>query len=66
MRDRSTPVWVKSSRCDASNCVEVADMGPEILIRNSLFPAGDVVGVSRRDWGAFVAAVASGRLASAE
>src|SRR4051794_21897126 len=58
VRSPSVPVWVKSSKCEASNCVEVADIGHEVLVRSSVCPDGPMLRVSRRDWGAFVAFVA--------
>ena len=66
VRDRSTPVWVKSSKCEAASCVEVADLGPAVLIRNSSFPDGEFLEVSRPDWDAFLVGILHGEFAGAE
>lgn len=51
--------WLKSQRCEAVNCVEVAEAGSEVLIRDSRNPEA-VLRVSRSDWDAFAAGVAAG------
>ena len=54
-----TPLWIKSSLCDSANCVEVAEIGDEIMIRDSKSPA-IVLQVSKQDWNAFAAGIARG------
>ncbi|MEV4512795.1 DUF397 domain-containing protein [Dactylosporangium sp. NPDC049525] len=51
--------WRKSCLCDSVNCVEVAEAGSEVFIRNSRKP-GEVLRVSREDWDVFAAGVAAG------
>lgn len=60
-REPRSPVWVKSRKCESVDCVEVADIGSEILIRNSRDP-GHVVRILRGDWKTFAAGIASGSL----
>jgi len=66
VHDRSGVVWVKSSKCEASSCVEVADIGHAVLVRNSSFPDGEILEIPRRDWGAFVAGILDGEFAGSE
>jgi hypothetical protein len=54
-------VWKKSTRSGSagggdSNCVEVADIGDGIAVRDSKEPAGSVV-FSPARWSAFIAGV---------
>jgi hypothetical protein len=51
---------MRSSKCEAANCIEVAEVGPQVLIRDSRYPAGVILSVSREDWEAFAAGVAGG------
>jgi hypothetical protein len=41
--DMPTPSWRKSSFSEAGNCVEVAELGERVLIRDTKLPAGSVV-----------------------
>jgi uncharacterized protein DUF397 len=51
--------WVKSTRCDSSHCVEVADLGPTTGLRDSKDPEVHLAfGVA--GWSAFIAAVRDG------
>ncbi|MFC4997641.1 DUF397 domain-containing protein [Dactylosporangium cerinum] len=59
MRESQEPIWQKSRKCDVANCLEVAEAGSEILIRDSLRPEA-VLRVSRTDWDVFVAGIAAG------
>jgi hypothetical protein len=63
VQDRSALVWVKSSKCDAGNCVEVAHAGAEVLVRDSFVPGDGTLAFSRRDWATFVNSVVEGELA---
>ncbi|MBT2409569.1 DUF397 domain-containing protein [Streptomyces sp. ISL-12] len=47
--------WTKSSYSEASgnNCVEIAELGPTILIRDSKHPHHPRTTVSRTTWTAF-------------
>jgi hypothetical protein len=56
----SAPVWIKSQGCESANCVEVAQLGADVMIRDSWDPAGPVLRVSREDWNVFAAGIANG------
>jgi hypothetical protein len=57
---QSSPVWRRSQRCDAGNCVEVAFLNEEIMLRDSKNPAAAVLRFSKDEWTAFVAGVRAG------
>jgi Domain of unknown function (DUF397) len=53
-----TAAWRKSSRSQASNCVEVAPLGDgrvPVAIRDSKDPDGPVLVVERHHWDRFLA-----------
>ncbi len=52
--------WVKSRRCEASSCVEVAIEEDKILVRNSTEPHGHVLSFTADEWVAFVGGVRDG------
>jgi uncharacterized protein DUF397 len=54
--------WRMSSRSGSAgdNCVEVADTGGRVLVRDSKHPAAGQLAVSHASWKAFVDAVAGG------
>ena len=54
--------WKKSSRSGAGNCVEVADTGDSVHVRDSkaVAAAGPVLSFTRREWEAFIEGVKSG------
>ncbi|HKD96893.1 MAG TPA: DUF397 domain-containing protein [Micromonosporaceae bacterium] len=52
--------WTRSSRCDNSNCVEVAFVDDVVAVRNSAEPFGPMLLHTRREWAAFMAAVKAG------
>jgi hypothetical protein len=54
----ATTTWVKSGRCEAASCVEVALAGDEILVRSS--DASPVLRFTRAEWVAFVGGVRDG------
>jgi hypothetical protein len=56
----STPVWRRSQRCDAGNCVEVAAIGADIAMRDSKDPDGAILHFTKDEWTAFVAGVRAG------
>ena len=60
MHESVAPVWLKSQRCESGDCVEVAAMGAEIMIRDSKNPAGLILRLSRQEWDTFTTAVARG------
>lgn len=51
-------VWRKSGRCANSACVEVAEDGPLVLVRDSKEDAGAVLTFDRSSWSKFIAEVA--------
>ena len=52
--------WTKSSRCSAAHCVEVAERGDMIAVRDSKEANGRVLLFSRRSWREFVDAIDAG------
>ncbi|MFH8973257.1 DUF397 domain-containing protein [Streptomyces sp. NPDC017890] len=54
--------WYKSSYSSGSGgqCVEVADAGPAVLIRDSKQPGEGTLSVGTRPWAAFVGMAARG------
>lgn len=56
------PLWRKSSRSGGGNdCVELADLGDSVGIRDSKNPDGGHLSVPRPVLSAFLAAVRTGR-----
>jgi Domain of unknown function (DUF397) len=52
--------WKKSSRCDSSACVEVAQLEQHVGVRDSKDPDGPVLTFSSGAWSSFVAGVRAG------
>ena len=52
--------WVKSSRCDSANCVEVGRAGQSVYLRSSGSPNGTFLAFGERGWGRFIQEVKSG------
>jgi hypothetical protein len=56
-------VWRKSRRSGfQGNCVELADAGQTVAVRNSRFPDGAVLAFPTRDMAGFLDAIKSGEL----
>jgi hypothetical protein len=55
--------WHKPKRCTGGNCVEVARIGNEVLVRNSTRP-DEVLSFTVEEWEAFVGGVKQGEFAS--
>lgn len=56
--DLSRPVWRKSRRSNnGGNCVEIADLGGDIAVRDSKDPNGPKLVMTRVHWRAFTDAV---------
>ncbi|GAA0494921.1 hypothetical protein Ade02nite_19490 [Paractinoplanes deccanensis] len=52
--------WTRSGRCAASNCVEIADTGTTVLLRDSKNPGQAPSAFSYDEWREFAAAVKRG------
>jgi hypothetical protein len=57
---RSSIEWRKSETSGSGDCVEVAFVGPSVLVRNSRDPAGPVLSFTRSEWMAFLAGARNG------
>ncbi|MGF7237513.1 MAG: DUF397 domain-containing protein [Frankia sp.] len=52
--------WRKSTYSKAGACVEVALVGPSVLLRDSKHPSREVLRFSAEEWAAFVDGVRNG------
>jgi hypothetical protein len=53
--DLSHVPWKKSTRSGPNgDCVEVADLGSAVLVRDSKNPTGAVLAFTRTEWAAFL------------
>jgi hypothetical protein len=52
--------WIKSRRCEANACVEVAYTGDEVLVRSSANEAGPILRFTPAEWVAFIGGVRDG------
>lgn len=59
MKDLGKAAWRRSTKCESAACVEIADLGDDVALRNSTDPGRNVV-FSREDWRSFVAGVRAG------
>ncbi|GAA0521044.1 hypothetical protein Ade02nite_64890 [Paractinoplanes deccanensis] len=60
MREFVAPQWRRSSRCAAGNCVEVAKVDGQYLIRDSKNPELPPHSFTQDEWLAFVDGVKAG------
>lgn len=58
--DSITVVWRKSTLSESGDCVEVAFIDSDVLVRQSRDPLGPALNFSRREWAAFVGGVRRG------
>ena len=58
--NRPTPAWRRASRCASNGCVEFAQMGDNIAIRDSKQTDGPMLTYNRDEWRVFVAGVKAG------
>ncbi|AGL13999.1 DUF397 domain-containing protein [Actinoplanes sp. N902-109] len=54
------PVWHSSSRCTNSQCIEVAKIGDDYLIRDSKDPAVEPLRFPATAWHAFLTGIRAG------
>ncbi len=61
--DLSAVVWRKSSRSETrpEHCVEVADAGRAVAVRDSKDPDGGQLALTRRDMGSLARGIKTGR-----
>ncbi|MCM4079399.1 MULTISPECIES: DUF397 domain-containing protein [Paractinoplanes] len=60
MREVESPQWRKSSFCASGNCVEVAKVDGQYLLRDSKNPDVPAHAFTGDEWTAFVAGVRAG------
>ncbi|MEV4637857.1 DUF397 domain-containing protein [Actinoplanes sp. NPDC049548] len=53
-------IWRKSSRCSTNACVEVAEVGDEIWLRDSKNLAAAPLRFTRAEWAAFLEGAGAG------
>jgi uncharacterized protein DUF397 len=60
----SALIWRKSSRSSGggNECVEVADLGSAVAVRDSKNPDGPRLAFSAAEWAAFAGRIRSGKL----
>lgn len=59
--DRSRAIWRKSTRsASTGNCVEVADLGDDIWMRDSKNPTGPALEFTAAEFAAFIGGVKDG------
>lgn len=59
MKDAHVAVWQRSTKCEGGACVEVADLGDAVGMRNST-DAVVALSISIDGWRSFVAGVRAG------
>lgn len=52
-RESAALIWRRARRCDAGHCVEIADQGDWVFVRDSKDPAV-VLTFGRQEWAAFL------------
>lgn len=52
--------WIRASRCSGGTCVEAAQAGDRVLVRDSKDPEGAVLDFSLIEWASFVEGVKEG------
>lgn len=54
------PRWQRSSRCSGGTCVEVANIGGTVLLRDGKRPDRPAIEASAEEWDAFVTGIRDG------
>lgn len=54
-------VWVRSSKCSGGSCVEVADDGGQVLLRDGKNPDQPALSLDRAVWNGFLAGIKDGQ-----
>lgn len=52
--------WRKSSTCDSGTCVEAAEVGDTVVVRDSKNPGGPILQFTKDEWNAFIVGVQYG------
>jgi hypothetical protein len=60
MTDLINAVWLRSSRCNGGNCVEIGFLGSGVAVRDSKDEQGAVLLFSSSEWHAFLRGVRNG------
>jgi Domain of unknown function (DUF397) len=60
MADSSIPVWLRSSKCSANDCVEVAFVDDRVAVRDSKNRHGSVLVFAADEWRSFLDAARAG------
>jgi hypothetical protein len=53
-------VWQCGRSCDGGMCVEIARLSDAIMMRDSMYPDGTILTVSRDEWRRFVVGIKAG------
>lgn len=56
--------WRRATFCASNECVEVAQRGDMIILRDSARPRSSVLSCTAEDWGSFMYNIKSGQLDS--
>jgi hypothetical protein len=51
--DNDHPAWRKSTRCGSATCVEVAEVGDRVLVRDSKNPDRASLSFTKLEWDSF-------------
>lgn len=54
------PRWQRSTKCASGQCIEVAKVAGQYLIRDSKRPQAEPLSFTEDEWNAFVQGVAAG------
>lgn len=54
---KELPQWRSASFCNNGNCVEVAEMTDEVLVRNNTEVNGSILSFSTTEWADFITSI---------